>query len=389
MRSSVLALMLVVFSLTTGEFVVAGILPEVASDLAVSVPAAGLLVSAYASGMIVGGPVVTVLTARLARKPLIVGLIAVSIVGNLGSAVAPNYPVLLVARFVAGVVVATFFAVALATVAATAAPGRQASTIAKVTVGMNLGLVLGSPIGTVVGQELGWRATFVAIATFTAAAVLLVLWFVPAVERAEAAASAVAELRVLASRALQRAIALTAVGNVGLLTVYTYITPLLTEVSGFDAGAVPVLLLVYGVGAVIGNFLGGWLSDKAMLSSLIGLLAALGAGLALFWMLGGIPVAAAVLTFVLGVLAFAIIPGMQTHVIASAAAAPTLAVAVNASGFQVAAAFAGWLGGRVIDGVGLSWIPLVGSLLTVAGLAVAILVRGGSRDASVAPSQAS
>ena len=155
----VLSLMLVVFGLTTGEFVVAGILPEVASDLAVSVPAAGLLVSAYALGMIVGGPVVTVLTARLARKPLIVGLIAVSIVGNVGSAVAPIHPVLLLARFVAGVVVATFFAVALATVAATAPRGKQASTVAKVTVGMNLGLVLGSPIGTVVGQELGWRAT--------------------------------------------------------------------------------------------------------------------------------------------------------------------------------------------------------------------------------------
>jgi DHA1 family inner membrane transport protein len=389
MRPAVLALMLVVFSLTTGEFVVAGILPEVASDLTVSVPAAGLLVSAYALGMIVGGPVVTVLTARFARKPLMVGLVAVSILGNLGSAVAPSYPVLLFARFIAGVVVATFFAVALATVAATAAPGKQASTIAKVTVGMNLGLVLGSPIGTVVGQELGWRATFGAIATVTAAALLLVLWFVPAVERVEAAASAVAELRVFASRTLQCAIALTAVGNVGVLTVYTYITPLLTEVSGFDAGAVPVLLLAYGVGAVVGNFLGGWLSDKAMLSSLVGLLAALGAGLALFWMLGGIPVAAAVLTFVLGVLAFAIIPGMQTYVIASASAAPTLAVAVNASGFQVGAAFAGWLGGRVIDGFGLFWIPLIGSLLTVAGLAIAILVRGGSRDARTTPSPAS
>jgi MFS transporter, DHA1 family, inner membrane transport protein len=388
MRWSVLALMLVVFSLTTGEFVVAGILPEVASDLAVSVPAAGLLVSAYALGMIVGGPVVTVLTARLARKPLMVGLIAVSIVGNLGSVAAPNLPLLLVARFTAGVVVATFFAVALATVAATAAPGRQASTIAKVTVGMNLGLVLGSPIGTVVGQELGWRATFGAIATFTAAALLLVLRFVPAVERAETAASAVTELRVFRSRALQRAIALTAVGNVGLLTVYIYISPLLTEVSGFEAGAVPVLLVVYGVGAVVGNFVGGWLADKAMLSSLVALLAALGAGLALFWMLGDIPVAAAVLTFVLGVLAFAVIPGMQTHVIASAAAAPTLAVAVNASGFQVAAAFAGWLGGRVIDGVGLSWIPLVGALLTLAGLAIAMLVRGRSRDASAPPSRA-
>jgi DHA1 family inner membrane transport protein len=136
--------MLVVFTYTTGEFVIAGILPEVAADLSVSVSAAGLLVTAYAVGMIVGGPVITVLTARLARKPLIVGLIAVSVIGNLGSALAPSHTGLLVARFVAGSVVATFFAVALATAVSIAPAGREASTVAKVTLGLNLGIILGA-----------------------------------------------------------------------------------------------------------------------------------------------------------------------------------------------------------------------------------------------------
>jgi len=371
MPLSVFSLMLVVFGLTTGEFVIAGILPDVATDLAVSIPAAGLLVTAYAVGMIIGGPVVTVLTARIARKPLIVGLVGVSVLGNLGSAAAPSYPVLLLARGVAGLVVATFFAVAIATAVATAAEGRQASTVAKLTVGMNLGIILGAPIGTYIGQHLGWRATFGAIAAFSLVALLLVARYVPA-QPPVATGSVLGELRVFAHRDVQLAIALTAVGNVGIVTVFSYLAPLLTEVSGFAADALPVLLLVYGAGAVLGNFVGGWLSDRALMPSLVGLLAALAGALALAWLVSGVQPAAAALTFVLGLLAFAIVPGMQLRVVETARTAPTLAVAVNASGFQLAAAFAGWLGGRVIgDGPGPRAIYLVGALLTVAGLAIA------------------
>ncbi|GAA2370698.1 MFS transporter [Nonomuraea africana] len=379
----VLSLMLVVFSLTTGEFVIAGILPDVAADLSVSIPAAGLLTTAYALGMIVGGPVVTVLTARLARKPLVVGLITVSVLGNLGSAVAPNHPVLLVSRFAAGLVVATFFAIAIATAVSMAPPNRQASTVAKVALGMNLGIILGTPIGTLIGQNLGWRATFVAVAAFSAAALLMVLRFVPAQPAAETG-PVLGELRVFASRDVQLAIALTAVGNVGVVTVFTFIAPLLTDVSEFTGGTVPVLLLVYGAGATVGNFVGGWLSDRALMPSLAGLLAVLAGVLALFWLVSGFQVPAAILTFVMGVLAFAIIPGMQTRVMTTAGAAPTLAVAVNASGFQLAAAFAGWLGGWVITGdLGLRSIFLVGALFTVAGLAIALYILRRDRQPAV------
>lgn len=368
----VLSLMLVVFSLTTGEFVIAGILPDVASDLSVSIAAAGLLVTAYAVGMIVGGPTVTVMTARLPRKTLIVSLLAVSIVGNLGSTVAPNYVVLLGMRFLSGLIVATFFAVALATTVSMAPPGKQASAVAKVALGMNLGIILGTPAGTFVGQNFGWRATFAAVAIATALATLLVLRFVPSQE-ATTTGSVLSELRVLGDRGVQLAIALTALGNVGVVMVFSYIAPLLTEVSKFAASSVPILLLVYGGGAVVGNFVGGWLSDRALMPSLIGMLAVLAGVLALFWAASGIQVAAVVLTFAVGVMAFAIIPGMQTRVLSTASTAPTLAVAVNASGFQLSAAFAGWLGGRVIDnGPGLPAIYLVGSLLTLVGLAIAV-----------------
>jgi MFS transporter, DHA1 family, inner membrane transport protein len=367
----VFSLMLVVFSLTTGEFVIAGLLPDVAADLSISVAAAGLLVTAYAVGMIVGGPVVTALTARVARKPLIVGLVAVAVVGNLGSVVAPTYPLLLVSRFVAGLVVATFFAVAIATAVSMSPAGKEASTVAKVALGLNLGIVLGTPIGTLVGQQFGWRATFAAVAALAAVALGLVLRLVPA--QPAPTGSVLGELRVFARRDVRLAIALTAVGNVGVVTVFTYIAPLLVDVAGFSSAAVPALLLIYGVGAVLGNFVGGWLSDKALMPSVAGLLAALAVVLGLFWALGTTPLPAAILTFVVGVLAFAIIPGMQTRVLTTAGAAPTLAVAVNASGFQLAAALAGWLGGRVAEStLGLRSIYPVAALLTVAGLAIAV-----------------
>ncbi|WP_043632822.1 MFS transporter [Nonomuraea candida] len=367
----VFSLMLVIFGLTTGEFVIAGILPDVARDLSVSVPAAGLLVSAYALGMIVGGPVITTLTARLPRRPLIVGLIATSIAGNAASALAPSYPVLLAGRFVAGLVVATFFAVAVATAVSTAPPGRQASTVARLTFGMNLGMIAGTPLGTFIGQHLGWRATFATIAVFSATALTMVLRSVPD-RPAPQVGSLLGELRVFARRDVVLAIALTAAGNLGVVTVFTFMAPLATDVSGFPGAALPLLLLLYGGGAVVGNFLGGWLADRALMPSLAGLLAGLAGVLALGLPLSGHQLSAAVLWFVLGVLAFAIIPGMQTRVVATARGAPTLAVAVNASGFQLAAAFAGWLGGRLIDGPGPGSLYPVAAALTLTGLLIAL-----------------
>ncbi|WP_036568062.1 MFS transporter [Nocardia sp. BMG51109] len=371
MRLPLLSLMLVVFGLTTGEFAIAGILPEVAGDLAVPVSSAGLLVTAYALGMIVGGPVLTVLTARIPRRRLVVGLVGFAVLANLGSALAPSYPVLLATRFAAGLIVATFFAVAIATAVRLAPEGKAASAIAQVALGMNLGIVLGTPIGSLVGQHLGWRVTFAVVAGCAALGLLMVLRFVTELPSA-ATGSTFGELRVLADRELLLAIALTALGSLGVVGVFTYIAPLLTEITGFGATTVPALLLVYGAGAVAGNHLGGWLADRALLPALIGLLTALTATLALFWAAAEIPPATAVLVFVLGALAFAVIPGMQARVIGAAASAPTLAIAINAAGYQVAAAVAGRLGGWTLtDGPGLRSLPLIAAALTATGVALA------------------
>ncbi|MBB5780543.1 MFS transporter [Nonomuraea jabiensis] len=371
MRLSVPSLMWCVFGITTGEFVIAGILPGIATDLAVSIPAAGLLVTAYAIGMIVGGPVLTALTARFPRKPLILVLLGITIAGNLASALAPAYGVLFAARVVTSLVTSTFFANAIVIAVSGAAPGKQASTVSKLVFGMNLSMILGAPIGTFIGNAHGWRATFLAVAACCAAGFALVARLVPDVREPSGGGSAVSELRVLRDRDVLLAIAVTAVGNAGLLMVFTFFAPLVTDVTGFAGAAVAALLLVYGVGAALGNFLGGRLSDRAPRAAQLGLLGVLAAVLVLMWAGSGSMAVTAVMVFVLGAAGFAVIPGMQARVLATASAAPTLAMAVNASAYQLAAAFAAWLGGRVIDGgLGLSSLYVVAAAVTVAGIAV-------------------
>ncbi|QFY08738.1 MFS transporter [Nonomuraea phyllanthi] len=386
------SLMLCVFGITTGEFVIAGILPDVAGDLAVSIPAAGLLVTAYAIGMIVGGPALTALTARFPRKPLILILLGVTIAGNLASALAPAYGVLFAARIVTALVTSTFFANAVVIAVSAAAPGRQASTVSKLVFGMNLSMILGAPLGTLIGDQYGWRATFLAIAACCAAGLALVSRQVPDARSGSgsgagsgAATSAVAELRVLRNRDVRLAIAVTAVGNAGPLMVFTFFAPLVTGVTGFPGAAVAVLLLVYGVGAAAGNFAGGRLSDLAPMRSQLGLLGLLAAALVLMWAVSGSPAATAVMVFVLGAAGFSVIPGMQARVLAAASAAPTLAMAVNASAYQLAAAFAAWLGGRVIDGgLGLRSVYVVAAAVTLAGIAVSAYAWRRSRVPSAA-----
>jgi DHA1 family inner membrane transport protein len=376
---SILTLTLCAFSVTTAEFVIAGILPEVAADLSVSVPAAGHLVTAYAVGMIVGGPVLTLLTVSVPCKLLMVTLLAVFVAGNVFAAIAPSYIALLAARLVGGLVVATFFALAIVVAASLATPGRQASAIAKVALGFNLAMILGAPLGTLIGQQFGWRATFIAIAVLATVAATLLVRLVP-VRGVSTAGSVIGELRVLKERDLQLALAMTAIGTAGVLMFFVYLAPLMTNIGGFAPDSVPVLLLVYGVGATLGNLAGGWLSDRALMPSLIGLLLSLAVALALFRLAGESQLIAATMVFVIGALAFSIIPGMQTKVLVTAKAAPTLGIALNASGFQIASALAAWVGGEIINSrLGLNALSLVGACVTIAGafLAFILLGRGG------------
>ena len=368
------ALLVCVFGVTTGEFVVAGILPAVAGDLGVSIPAAGLLVTAYALGMIVGGPLLTALTAGRSRKPLVLALLAVAVTGNLLSTIAPGYGVLFAARIVTALVTSTFFANAIVIATASAPPDKKASTVAKLAFGMNLAMILGAPLGTWIGAAFGWRTTFAAITACCATGLVLVARFVPD-DQPGVRTRALGEFAVFRSRELLLAIAITAVANIGVLMVFTYLAPLLTGPASFPAAAVAPMLLVYGVGATIGNLVGGRLADRTLLPSQLGALALL---VVLFVVLRLSPstTLTGVLVFALGAVGFSVIPGMQARVLTTAATAPTLAIAVNASAYQVAAAFAGWLGGRVVAGPGLPAIYVVAAGTTVLGaLLTAVALR--------------
>lgn len=382
MPLSLISLVVCVFGITTGEFVIAGILPDIATDLDVSIPSAGLLVTAYAIGVVIGGPVLTALTTKYPRKLLTLTLLVVAVVGNLVSALAPSYPTLFAARVVTALVTSTFFANAIVIATSTAPEGKQASMVSKLVFGTNLAIVLGAPIGTFIGDRLVWRATFLAVALVCVLGLLLTWRFVPAV--GNASTSAVAELKVLGNHRVQLAIAVTAIGNAGSLMVFTYFAPLLTDVTGFDSGTVAGLLLLYGVGAAAGSLIGGWLSDRALMPAQMGSLALLTLALVFMWTASGNAAITTVMVFLVGLIGFTAVPGMQTRVLSAATGAPTLALAVNASAYQLAAAFAGWLGGRIIEGPGLKPVYVVAAAVTAAGILVSGLAWYRDRTAALA-----
>lgn len=376
-------LMFCVFSITTGEFVVAGILPEVASDLGVTVGTAGLLVTAYAVGMIIGGPLLTAVTAGVDRKRLMLVLLAVAGVGNAASALAPEFSLLLAARVVTALVTSTFFAQAIVIAVTSSPPERAGTMVARLAFGMNLAMILGAPIGTQIGSQWGWRATFAAIAVACLLGLGLVFWQLTSPGE-EGRTSAVSELRVLRRAPVLAALAITAVGNVGVLMVFSYLAPLLTDLGGHPSTRLPLLLLAYGVGATIGNLVGGALYDRnprLFQPVLLGLLAATLVGT---WFVATSTTLTVAAVVVIGLLGFAIIPGMQARVMMAAGDAPTLAMAVNASGYQVAAACAGLIGGLIADSTaGPRPIYLVAAGLTTCGLLMTVMAarawRGSHR----------
>ena len=368
-------LMFCVFSITTGEFVVAGLLPDVASGVGTTVGAAGQLVTAYAVGMIVGGPLVTAATARLPRKPLMVGLLLVAAAANTAAVLAPTLELLLATRTAAGLTTATFFAHAIVVAVRSAPPDRAGTAVARLAFGMNLAMIVGAPLGTAVADLWEWRAAFAAVATGCAVGAVLVV--TSAVPDDDVRQSARGELRELVRPQVLLALAVTAVGNAGVLMVFSYLAPLMSSVAGHGDAALPALILGYGVGATLGGLAGGALFDRFPRAAVPALLGALAVVLAAAWSLATAPLPAAVVVVALGALGFAVVPGMQARVLAAATGAPTLAVAVNASGYQLAAAAAGVIGGVVVDSAaGPRTIYLVAAGLTVGGLVLgAIRVR--------------
>jgi DHA1 family inner membrane transport protein len=345
-----------------------GLLPEVAADLRVSIPSAGMLVSGYALGVAVGAPLLAALTARIERKRALLLLLGLFIVGNLLCAIAPTNGVLMVARVVAAFCHGSFFGIGAVVAAHLVPPGQRARAIALMFTGLTLANVLGVPFGTFLGQWAGWRATFWAVTGLGVLAGLAVMRFVPALPNLRAPDMR-RELRVLREPQALIALGMTVLGFGGVFTVFTYIAPILQTQSHVSPQWTGAVLVLFGVGTTLGNLLGGRLADWRLMPSLMGILVALAALMALFaWTMHD--TAAAIATvFVWGIASFATVAPLQSRVVHVAGDAPNLASTLNIAAFNLGNAGGAWLGGVVIAaGLGLPAVSLAGAAVTVAGL---------------------
>lgn len=372
------ALMVFTFSLGVGEFVVLGLLPEVAEDLRVSVPSAGWLVTGYALGVAIGGPILAVTTMRVPRRSLLAVLGIVFLLGTVVCALAPSYTVLLLGRILASLTHGAFVGAAVVVATRLVSPEREGAAVAAVIGGFTAATVVGVPLGTFIGQAFGWRAVFWAIAVVSLLGWSAMMLLLPKSRAAEPLPDLGREFAALARPTVLAALATTALGFGGLFAAYTYIALFLTDVSGFAASTVPFLLLIFGVGAVIGNTIGGRLADKAVVPTVIGLLSVLAATLVLLPILGSSQIVTGLLMLVMGGAAFGATPGLQLRVVSQARDAPYLSSTMNVTAFNIGNAMGAFLGGLLIAQSGsLAVAAWAGAAMT--GLAVLITWSATSR----------
>jgi DHA1 family inner membrane transport protein len=374
-----LALAIGAFGIGVTEFAPMGLLPVIATDLGVSIPAAGLLVSAYALGVMIGAPLMTLATARVPRRMLLIGLAGVFTAGNLLAAVSDSYGMLLAARLLTSLNHGAFFGVGSVVAAGLVPAERRASAVATMFMGLTIANVVGVPLATWAGANLGWRASFWGIAGLglvTMAALRLTL---PPM-RAPAGGNALAELRVLGRRKVLGALALTVVGASAMFTVFTYIVPILRDEANASLGFVTAMLVTYGAGLTIGNWLGGKFADRSVDRTLKITLISLATVLIAFALLMPNAGASAVLIFLWGVASFALVPPLQIRVLTAAEDAPNLASAVNIGAFNLGNAFGAALGGAVISaGLGYPAVALAGAATSAIGLVLVVITERNAR----------
>ncbi|MFV0622734.1 MFS transporter [Sphingomonas sp. ac-8] len=380
-NAGLIALAIGGFGIGVTEFAPMGMLPVIAADLHVSIPAAGLLISAYALGVMLGAPLMTLTTGRVPRRTLLIGLAAIFTLGNLLSAVSGSYGMLLAARVLTSFNHGAFFGVGSIVAAGLVAPERRASAVAAMFMGLTVANIVGVPLATWAGEQLGWRASFWGIAALgvvTMAALRLTLPQLPAADGGDP----LAELRVLTRGKVLGALALTVVGSSAMFTVFTYIAPLLREVTEASLGYVTAMLVIYGLGLTTGNWIGGHYADRSVDRTLIVTLASLAAILVLFSVTMSSLWVTPLVIFGWGVASFALVPPLQVRVMRAASDAPNLASAVNIGAFNLGNAVGAALGGGVIaSGLGYPAVALAGAGTSALGLiAVTVAARRDKAD---------
>jgi DHA1 family inner membrane transport protein len=381
---AVLALAVGSFGIGTTEFVAMGLLPDIASGLGISEPTAGHVISAYALGVVVGAPLIAALAARVPRKTLLIVLMTVFTLGNLASVLAPTYGTLMAARFVAGLPHGAFFGVAAIVAAHLMGPQNRAKAVAHVMCGLTVATVIGVPMASWLGQALGWRAAFavvVAVGVFNVVA----MWFwLPERLRAMRSTSPMTELGALRRVQVWLALLVGMIGFGGMFAVYTYISTTMTDVAGLSRDLVPLALMVFGIGMVMGNLVGGRLADRSVVRALYLSMGALGTMLALFVFASHHTVTALIVLFGIGATGSAVAPALQTRLMDVAHDAQTLAAALNHSALNIGNATGAWVGGLVIAaGYGYTAPAAAGAVLAAGGLVVlttsVLLQRRGRR----------
>ncbi|AXK35378.1 MFS transporter [Streptomyces armeniacus] len=373
MPLALLALAISAFGIGTTEFVMMGLLPNVAEDLDTSVPTAGYLVSAYAVGVVLGAPLLTAFGNRVPRRRMLVLLMGVFVAGNLASALAPGYGTLLAGRLLAGLPHGAFFGVGAVVAARLVAEDRRARAVATMFLGLTVANIVGVPAGTALGQALGWRATFLVVTAIGVAAMVALATLVPHLPL-EQHRGVRHEIRALGDRQVLLGLLTAVLGFGGVFAVYSYLASMMTEVTGLAESSVTLVLALFGIGMTLGALAAGPLTDRALRPTLYGGLGSLAVALLVFHAVVEIRWAALVMVAVLGAVGFMTTTPLQMLVMQKARHAPTLASASNHSAFNLANAGGAWLGGVAIA-AGWGWTSpmLVGAVLAASGLGVALL----------------
>ncbi|TDQ82263.1 DHA1 family inner membrane transport protein [Dongia mobilis] len=381
MPVAILALAAGCFGIGTTEFVVMGLLPDVAGDLGVTIPQAGLLVTAYAVGVVIGAPLMAMATARLPRKGALLGLMGVFILGNLACAAAPTYGLMMAARIFTAFAHAAFMGIGAVVAADLAPPNKRAQAMALTLTGLTIANVLGVPGGTAFGHWAGWRMTFVGVAGIGAVAGLAVLLLVPKMPALKVQSMA-REFAVLKRPQVLLGMAMSAMSAASLFSVYTYITPLLASNAGMAAAAITAALVLFGVGFTLGGLIGGRLADWHQMRAMQGGFVVVALLLVLFTVSSGHMVTAIATMILWGIASFAVVAPLQMRVIDKAHGAPNLASTINHAGFNIGCASGAFLGGIPLSlGADYTTVPWVGAGIALLAFVTALLAERSDRAA--------
>ncbi|RMT80234.1 MFS transporter [Pseudomonas viridiflava] len=385
MPLSLLILALSAFAIGTTEFVIMGLLPDVAADLGVSIPGAGWLVTGYALGVAIGAPFMAMATAKLPRKAALVTLMGIFIVGNLLCALASDYDVLMFARVVTALCHGAFFGIGSVVAAGLVPANRRASAVALMFTGLTLANVLGVPLGTALGQYAGWRSTFWAVTVIGVIALIGLIRFLPT-NRDEEKLDMRAELAALKGAGIWLSLTMTALFSASMFTLFTYVAPLLGDVTGVSPQGVTWTLLLIGLGLTLGNVIGGKMADRKVSSTLIAVFISMAViSTALSWTSAAL-IPTEITLFLWAVAAFAAVPALQINVVTFGKAAPNLVSTLNIGAFNVGNALGAWVGGSVIaHGLGLTRVPLAAAVLAVLALLITLITFRQTGNPDLAP----